>query len=125
MSALTAWFSHALTLFPHPYFVPFFGALLGGEETILVISALAAGGSLSFMEVLGLSYLGTIISDWIWFIFGVRFHLWLERRPRVHAKLETVAGFVRHFTRGQHFLALLITKFLHGTRIITIFYLAK
>ena len=32
---------------------------------------------------------------------------------------------MRHFTRGQHFLALLITKFLYGTRIITIFYLAK
>ena len=28
-------------------------------------------------------------------------------------------------TKGRHFLALLVTKFLYGTRIIMIFYLAK
>lgn len=122
---LHEWFAQILLLFPHPYLVPFLGAVLGGEETILIMSALAAGGTLTFTEIFLLSYSGTIVSDWLWFLFGMRFASWLDRRPRIHAKLETVAGFVRSITRGRHFVALLITKFLYGTRIIMIFYLAK
>ena len=109
----------------HPYLIPFWGAVVGGEETILVISALAAGGLLSFPEVFALSYAGTIVSDGLWFICGTYSVNWLERRDSVRHKLEVISDFVRRITKGRYFIALLTAKFLYGTRIITIFYLAK
>lgn len=126
MDILHGWFSWALALFPHPYFLPFFGAIFGGEETIIVISALAAStGSLSFYEVLLLAFAGTMTSDWLWFIFGEYASGWIAKRRKIHEKLNEVAAFVSRLTGRRHFLALLITKFLYGTRIIMIFYLAR
>ena len=66
-------FAGLLAFVPHPYFVPFLGAVIGGEETILVITALAAGGAFTFIEVLLLSYAGTLVSDLLWFLAGRRF----------------------------------------------------
>ncbi len=115
-----------LALFPHPYLLPFFGAIIGGEETILLIAALAAdGGALTFLEVFIFSFIGTLASDTFWFLFGLRFASWIEARPRMHKRLEAVEGFVHRFTRGQYFLALMVTKFLYGTRIAMIFFLAN
>ncbi len=126
MSTIQTFFSNLLAAMPHPYIVPFFGAFIGGEETILVISALAAGGgALSFTEVLGLSFAGTVISDTMWFLFGSHFSVWIESKPRMHKRLESVGHFVDGFTKGRYFRALMITKFLYGTRIIMIFFLSN
>lgn len=126
MTILHEWFTWALALFPHPYLLPLLGAIFGGEETIIVISALAAsGGALSFWEMLIMAFIGTMVSDWAWFLFGGYASAWLEHRPRIHKRLDAVAEFVSHLTGRRHFLALLITKFLYGTRIIMLFYLAR
>lgn len=125
MTILHVWFAYLLEWAPHPYLVPFVGAFVGGEETILVISALAAGGLLSFTPLLAMSFLGTMASDMLWFLFGVRFASWLETKPRMHEKFVVIERFIEEKTKGRDMLALLITKFLYGTRLITIFYLAR
>lgn len=110
---------------PYTFFIPLLGAFFGGEETILVISMLTATGALSFTEVVAFSFLGTMLSDVCWFQFGRYAMERLERRPNMKNKFMMVADFIRRVARGKTFVALLITKFLYGTRIIMIFYLGK
>ncbi|PIQ68420.1 MAG: hypothetical protein COV91_04100 [Candidatus Taylorbacteria bacterium CG11_big_fil_rev_8_21_14_0_20_46_11] len=125
MLTVHAWFTVVLEWFPYPFLVPFFGAFFGGEETILLISALAGGGTISFPVLLGMAFLGTIASDSLWFLFGKTFSSWLSTKPSLHTRLDTVSQFVSRLTREKDFFALLITKFLYGTRIIMIFYFAR
>ncbi len=110
---------------PYTFFIPLLGAFFGGEETILIIAMLSATGALSFQEVLMFSFLGTMLSDFCWFQFGKYAMERLERRPNIKNKFVMVADFIRTVARGRTFIALLITKFLYGTRIIMIFYLSK
>jgi membrane protein DedA with SNARE-associated domain len=122
IQAVVAWLQVHV---PYTFFIPLLGAFFGGEETILVISMLTATGALSFPEVVLFSFLGTMLSDACWFQFGRYAMERLERRPNIKNKFVMVADFIRTVARGRTFVALLITKFLYGTRIIMIFYLGK
>ena len=125
MTAVHEWFASLIVQLPYAFLVPYLGAVFGGEETILIISVLAAGGAFSFPLLFAMSFLGTVTSDIAWFYFGKYGMRWLEGRPSIYEKIEQVEQFTVRMTRGQDFLALLITKFLYGTRLIMIFYLAR
>lgn len=126
MPLLEAWSTTALAFFPYPYLVPFIGVMVGGEGVVLVIAALSATtGVLSFNELVFWTFAGTVIADSGWFALGRYGGDYLEKWPPIHRKLTEVAGFVSRLTRRRHFVALLITKFLFGTRIIMLLYLSK
>lgn len=125
MTVINEWFAAILLAIPFPFLVPLLGAIVGGEETILVISALSAGGALSFPLLLVMSFLGTMISDSGWFYFGRIFTNWIERKESLYARLQMIERFTHRVTNGNDFLALLMTKFLYGTRLMMIFYLAR
>lgn len=110
---------------PFTFLIPLLGAFFGGEETILVIAMLSATGALSIFEVVIFSFMGTMLSDICWFQFGKYAMARIERRPKMKERFALVADFIQRVARGQTFIALLITKFLYGTRIIMIFYLGK
>ena len=110
----------------YSYVVPFLGALIGGEETILVITTLSAQGIIPFWVVAVFSFLGTVVSDTLWFFVG---------KTPLYGKLISLSSFKNGYSRlvrmmdtvfhGNFFMALLVTKFLYGTRIVTIMYISK
>jgi membrane protein DedA with SNARE-associated domain len=110
----------------HAYTASFVGAMFGGEETIIVITMLAAGGIVSLWSVFIFSFLGTIISDSIWFYAGKTsiFNKMITHRffAGGYNKLTNVMDATFH---GNRFLALLTTKFLYGTRVVTIMYISR
>lgn len=109
-----------------PELVSFLGALLGGEETILVVSFFAGQGIFSVKTVLIFSYIGTMVSDWIWFYIGYKgFGKKMESRSGFQKNLRRVERVIEKITKDNHFMTLLLTKFLYGTRIITIIYLSR
>jgi membrane protein DedA with SNARE-associated domain len=102
----------------------FFGAFFFGETLIFPAAALAAQGHFSPWAVGVWAYLGTIVSDTLWFsLAGVadrRLATWESWRRRYH---QVLAWLDRRF--GAHpERALLFIKFVYGTRIATITYLA-
>jgi len=110
----------------HAYAVPFLGALLGGEETILVITTFSAQGFIPFWTVAIFSFLGTIVSDTLWFFAGKTplYGKFISHRSFKNGYRKLVKTMDTVF-RGNYFMALLATKFLYGARIITIMYISK
>lgn len=110
----------------YPYVIPFLGAIVGGEETIVLISMFSAKGVIPFWVVLAATIVGTLVSDSLWY-YAARTRIWQKFVTSKHfaasyAKIATIVDLV---TKGSHFRALLYTKFLYGTRIITIMYLSR
>ena len=95
------------------YFALFVGAFLEGE-TVLVIAGFAAHrGYLSLPWVIVVAFLGTFVSDQMWFAIGrIRGRTFLENRPSWNARAERVRGMLQ-----RHKLAVVLGfRFLYGLR---------
>lgn len=102
----------------------FLGSVLFGETIIIASAFLAAGGIFPLLWVFIFTFLGTVISDSIWFYFGNNI---ISLSSKLAKKSEKYKGYLiklDKFTGNKTFLALLFIKFLYGTRILTIVYLS-
>jgi membrane protein DedA with SNARE-associated domain len=100
------------------------GSLLFGETVILTAAVLAFTGMIPVVSTFTLCFIGTIVSDTLWFLIGTRFFQFIEKKgDPTHRHLRFIQ-FLRKRTGDRPFLILLFIKFLYGTRILTITYLA-
>lgn len=106
--------------------VSFFGAIIGGEETLVVLAILAAHGYISILSLGIFFYLGIVVSDLMWYSLGrSRIFNWIIKRKSVSKIYYYWDKLLNKSTKGNNFQALLITKFLYGLRLPTIMYLAR
>lgn len=95
-----------------------------GEVVVLGAVIVAVHGSWSLAEVVVWCFLGTIASDLAWFrLAGAVDRRWghrLEGSPRSQALM----AWLRQRTGHRPWLALLLVKFLYGTRFLMIVYVA-
>lgn len=101
----------------------FVGSFFFGETVILTASFLAAQGWWSPFVVFGLSLIGTLASDIIWFLLGNRV-VHSERWDKYKEKYVHIVHFLERKTGQRPYRALLFIKFMYGTRILTIVYLS-
>lgn len=107
----------------HKSWIVFVGTFFLGESVVLAASALAAQGSWSVVMVAIWAFLGTVISDTVWFRTArTGLDRWssgaqAQRLEKAAARLERLAG--EHPQR-----ALLFVKFIYGARIASIGYMA-
>jgi membrane protein DedA with SNARE-associated domain len=108
----------------HHAWLIFLGAFFFGETVIIPAAALAAQGQFSPWAVGGWAYLGTVVSDALWFRLAglaehhISTHAGKQRRDRI-----VLAWLDRRFgARPER--ALLFIKFVYGTRIATLVYLS-
>lgn len=113
---------HLLTTYH--FFAIFIGAVILGETIILGAAFLAGQGVWSIYTVFVLTFLGTVLSDCVWFFLGKKMTLKSREWQEKQAKYRSLLAGLERLTRGRAFLSLLFIKFLYGTRIITIMYLA-
>ena len=105
--------------------VSFIGGLLGGNETLLFLSILASGGFLNIYYLFIFFYIGSLISDSLWFLLGRSKLFEVVWRIRWVSKFYPNLGkFLRHITKNKFWL-LFITKFLYGSKILTLLYLSR
>lgn len=104
----------------------FLGTFFFGESVVIAAAFLAGQGIWSVWIVFILSFLGTIISDSLWFTGGSGIKKFASKKitTNTHSIKHTLQA-IERITNGKTFLSLLFIKFLYGTRIITIFYLAS
>lgn len=98
---------------------------LWGDASMIALSILAIQLNIGFWIVLVGGYIGAMIGDIAWFVLGKRILPKLGRHKRFK---KYYARIIHHINRVAHrnaFVTLCLAKFLYGTRVITVFYLAE
>lgn len=108
----------------HHAWIVFFGAFLFGETLIIPAAVVAAQGHYSIFAVAGWSYLGTITSDAIWFSCAQPLSRILKRNEKWNDRYGTALAWIDKRFGERPERALLFIKFVYGTRIATLMYLA-
>ncbi len=107
----------------HKSWIVLVGTFFLGETVVLASSALAAQGSWSWQAVAGWAFLGTVVSDTVWFrSIGAGVTRLLDDQG--DGKLRSAADRLERLTGEHPHRALLFVKFLYGTRIASISYMA-
>lgn len=110
----------------HTPIVSFLGAIIGGEETLILLSILASHGFLNIWSLLIFFYLGILVSDSIWYFLGKsKVFDWLVRRKLISKVYFNLGKLLNTVTKNNDLQVLFFTKFLYGTRIPTLMYLSK
>jgi membrane protein DedA with SNARE-associated domain len=91
------------------------GTFLEGETAILVASSLIAHGPFQFPPTVLAAFLGSFVSDWIYYFIGrLNGKYFLEKRPKLAARVMPVTDFFK-----KHKLQILFSyRFLYGFRVI-------
>ena len=106
--------------------ISFLGAIIGGEETLILLSILASQGYLTLWLVFLFFYLGIIVSDGLWYFIGKsKLFDWMIKKKILSKVYLHWDRLLNAATKRNDFQALLITKFLYGLRLPTIMYLAR
>lgn len=111
-------------LYAYEFPALFFGGFFFGETVIIPAAFLAGQDILSLTEVFWVTYLGTIIADTLWFFAGPPLFRFAHRFEWIAKRSESVLMKVETLYANQPFRALLVSKFVYGTRILTIIYLS-
>lgn len=109
------------------YHIPgiFMGAFIFGETIIITAAFLATQGWWSLWTVFYISLLATVISDCVWFFAGYYVFEKKQWFKKYEHKYQKVVHFLDKKVGNRPYRGLLIVKFLYGTRILTIIYLAR
>ena len=103
----------------------FISTVFFGEIAILVGFILSGQAIFLFETVFIFSVLGTISADLFWYMVG-RFFPKKFLTKGIHLKiLHPLSSLLGYLTKDRLFLSLLFVKFLIGTRLVTIIYLAR
>lgn len=103
----------------HPYLITFVASFLS-EELLVFLAVLSGRGILSFWTVYVLGILGVMLFDSLIFIIGKsKFGSYIEDRFFPERKMDKKINFAN---KKRVLFYLIVTKFVWGTRIASIFY---
>ena len=97
------------------YIALMIGTFFEGETAIILASSLIHKGIFNTLPTVCFAFMGSFISDWIYYTIGrLNGKLFIEKRPKLQAKVQPVTGF---FQRNK--IQILFTyRFLYGLRVI-------
>jgi membrane protein DedA with SNARE-associated domain len=116
-----------LTTLLTAYQIPtvFIGAFFFGDSVILSAAYLAGELSWSPIPIFLAAFAGTIISDTLWYLFG-RFFSWRFSEVKFLKKeRDKMSGFIARLVGEKPLTALIMVKFLYGSRVAMILYAAS
>jgi len=106
--------------------VAIIGTILSGNLFVILIATLSGQGIFTYWQVLVVSLIGTFIADTIWFNMGKTKPLKdIIKRPHFLYNYHHIKKILRRSTEKNKFLVFLGSKFIYGTRIITLMYAGR
>jgi len=127
MTEYVEWLRTVIDNYPaFQYLIIFLGAGFGGEVAVITLGFLSAQGVFPLVTFFLVSFIGTLSTDMIWFFLG---------RTKMIGKMLThryanktvliITEAISKVSGGSHLLAMIFAKFLIGTRVVLIMYVAK
>lgn len=108
----------------YPIWTSLLVGIFTGEEVILILAFLSAQGVLPLWVVFVFVPMGTFICDAFFFFLGkTKLINRIKEWKHFSRHYEKVDAHVGKLTGDKHLLALFYTKFIYGTRIVTIVFL--
>lgn len=102
------------------------GTIVSGNLFVIFISTLSGQGIFPYWQVLIISLIGTFISDTIWFNLGKTKYIDnLVRKPHFLYNYYYIKKVLSTSTERNKFLVFLGSKFVYGTKILTLMYVGK
>ncbi len=98
---------------------------LWGDATLIAFIVFSMAFGLPLWLTFLACYIGTLMGDTIWFFIGQRVRKHTEKVPRWEKGFAKIAYYFDKLFGKNVILTLSVVKMLYGTRVITIFYLAK
>ncbi|MBX4196895.1 VTT domain-containing protein [Candidatus Pacearchaeota archaeon] len=109
----------------HSHLVLLIASLFIGEEAMVFFAFIAGEGFLSFWQVFIYSIIGIIIADSIIFWLGSAHVVdFLKKRVNV-GRYKKAINFIHRTAGKSQILSLTLSKFVYGSRIVTIFYFSS
>lgn len=103
------------------YLIIFLGAGFGGELVLFALGFLAAHQVISIYYLVVLGFFGILFSDTCWFLFGrTKIVQKIVTHRYAHSTILVINKVVDRVSKGNDLMALIIAKFLIGTRILLI-----
>ncbi len=107
------------------FFLALIGTALWGDASLIFFVAFSVNYQISLWLVFFAAYIGTMIGDSLWFALGKYLEPKIEKNEKLKKSYVKIAEIIELVFGKRHLLALTIVKYLYGTRVITIIYLAK
>ncbi len=109
----------------HAYPIIFFAIMAWGDISVLAVSFLAAQGFISVLTIAIIAVAATFAADSLWFLLSVsgvmdNVPIW---KP-FHGTYLRLEKRIEKISRHNDLIMLLLSKFVYGTRVVTIAYLA-
>ncbi|MCU0642286.1 MAG: hypothetical protein MUF61_01750 [archaeon] len=107
------------------YLISFIAIMLWGDISVLAISFLSAQGYLSIWTVAIIAFAATFAADSLWYLLSTtklmdKLPIW---KP-FHGTYLKLEKRIYKISRHNDLIMLLLSKFIYGTRVVTIAYLA-
>ncbi len=105
------------------WLITYVASAIWGDATIIALAFIAAQGTFPIWVVVVFGYFGTLTGDCIWFLLTyLKFWDKLKRWKKFSDKFEKVDERIQKLGKKSDLYVLIVTKFLYGTRILTILY---
>lgn len=116
-----------LTALLAAYQVPsvFAGAFFFGDSVILTAAYVAGQLAWSPIPLFLAAFFGTIAADTLWFLFGAKLLARFADSRFLKKEREKMSGFVQRLVGERPLVALILVKFLYGSRVAMILYVAS
>jgi len=113
-----------LLLIEYPFIVSFIAGAIGAATSIF-LAGMSGAGLISFWKVFVFSFLGFVFAEILWFFVG-RFRIFrkLSLFSLRRGEKRVIKG-LREIASKNYFASLLATKFIYGTRILSLVYLGS
>lgn len=107
------------------FFIALIAAALWGDFALIFFSAFSVVYHINIGIVFLAAYIGTMIGDSLWYAIGRYLGPQIEKKEWLKRGYVRIAEVMEIVFKRRYLLALTVVKYLYGTRVITIIYLAK
>jgi membrane-associated protein len=107
-----------------PVITTLFTTLLFGEEGVIILGFISGLGLLPLWILFVFGFIGTFLSDLLWFVVGKTVFKEEKARGKMHKRYHIILNYLDKATHN-HFLALLFTRFFYFFRLFAIVHLSR
>lgn len=106
-------------------FICFIGGFLAGEEMLLILTYLANAGHFPFWHLMVFTFLGITLCDFTFYFIGKLklVQSYINNSKRLSHSFDKISNIYYNVCKHSTWKILLYTKFIYGTRLISLVYL--